>query len=61
MTIPDKLCPMAFGNSRHVRTECICLGGVCSWFVEETGKCAVAVLAKVEAKKTVKAKKPTEG
>ena len=64
--MPNKLCPMGFGNTLFTRTDYICLGTVCSWFNDETGKCAVAELAfkseaKPEVKKTTKAKKPTEG
>ena len=60
--MPNKLCPMGFGNTLYSRTEQICLGTVCSWFNEETGKCAVSELSgKTEGKKSTKAKKSTEG
>ena len=61
MTIPDKLCPMCFGNSLFSRLECPCLGGVCMWFNEETGKCVLApIKAEAAAKAKPKAKKSAE-
>ena len=57
MTRPNKLCPMGFNNTLFTRTDYICLGAVCSWFNEETDKCAVVELAgKTEVKKTAKKK-----
>ena len=60
MTIPDKLCPMCFCNSRASRLNSPCVGGMCMWFDEETGKCAVVPVKAEAPKAKPKAKKSAE-
>lgn len=58
MTIPDKLCPMCFCNSRASRANSPCLGSLCMWFDDATNKCVGPVKAEAESKpKTKKAAK----
>ena len=52
---------MCFCNSRASRLNSPCVGGMCMWFDEEIGKCAVVPVKAEAPKAKSKAKSKVEG